>query len=176
MAVIGNTEQQHISSCSQSRSIALHFILATEWTGLPKSKWKSIFRWWLFVKPPSLSFLTALHQILPLASRKQTGISFHCELFKVPWPRCSLSRTVNEQTPQLPRASALITPIQQNGPSNCPDRYNLFCVQKCTILPHCFQGNWKFLWPIKSCYSCNRSEARRLFVSMAGCWAIYRSI
>lgn len=63
---------------------------------------------------------------------KQTGTSFHCDLFKVLWPRCSVSRTVNEQTPQLPQASSLITPIQQNEPSNCPDQYYLFCVQKGT--------------------------------------------
>lgn len=65
-------------------------------------------------------------------------------LFKVPWPRCSVSKTANEQTPQLPRASSLITPVQQNGPSNCPDQYYLFCVQKCTMLPHCFLGDYYY--------------------------------
>lgn len=59
-----------------------------------------------------------------LTENKQK-ISSHCVLFKAPWPRCSIHRTVNEQTPQLPEASALITPIQQNRPSNCPDQYYL---------------------------------------------------
>lgn len=96
----------------------------------------------------------------------------------VPRPRCSVRRKDCGQWMSkplnYPQASSLIIPIQQNGPSNCPDRYYLF--QKCTILPHCYLGNWKFLWPIKSCYFCNWSVMRRLFVSMAGCWAIYRSI
>lgn len=123
--------------------------------------------------------LTDFQQILPQAwENKQAFLSIvSCSSCLGPGAALAEQSVANEwANPQLPQASSLITPIQQNGPCNCPDQYYLFCVQKRTILPHCFLGNWKFLWPIKSCFSCNWSEARRLFVSMAGCWAIYRSI